>query len=93
MLQKFLFIGVQKFFFISWFPEKNIKGLVYPKMKILSLITHHDTNEDLFDEIWEVAVPPLTATHLKTNLKKKKFLPTPNFWTVVYIHQNVLNTK
>jgi len=41
----------EKKLYISWFPEKNIKGLVYPKMKILSLITHHDTNEDLFDEI------------------------------------------
>ncbi len=48
-----------------------IKGLVHPKMKILSLITPlmllqthktfvhlQNTNEDVFDEIWELSDPP-----------------------------------
>jgi len=51
----------------------KVKGIVHPKMKILSLITHHHvipiqthktfvdlwhTNEDMFDKMGEIFVPP-----------------------------------
>ncbi len=64
-------IRVRDFFF---FPVYALKGIVHPKMKILSLITHshvipnqtrktfvhlRNTNYDIFDAFFEPSDPPI----------------------------------
>jgi len=61
-----------------------LEGKVYPKINILSLTLLNlmsfqyflriwNTNEDFFfDEIWELSVPPLTATTTLLMLRKGK---------------------
>jgi len=87
---------IKQLCFFAWLNNIDaiIKGLVHPKMKILSLITHpfqarktfvllQNINEDIFDEIWELSVPFKAQ---KKNLVKIVHVTAPcNFIKNIFI--------
>ncbi len=55
----------QQMFIFGW----AIKGLVHPKMKILSLITHPHVLPDVFDEIGELCI--FKTVHVTTSVLRR----------------------